>query len=169
MEEVQCLPLVSKKNGGWCPPSSLMDSTMSPKVKTTEGEGVRVCSLARNISGVKGCVGAPGWGLGRLTRNSITHMDLHKPNNKLVSAQLEHFGAQTNYEQTQTHKISPRPKLGGSHHLPSYSIFCAPKCHFVLGFPSGSPKIFKIRTSITLEAHNFVCRHLIEVRSKAKL
>jgi len=40
------------------PPSSLMDSTMSLKVKTTEGEGVRAHSLARNTSGVKGRVGA---------------------------------------------------------------------------------------------------------------
>ncbi len=30
--------------------------------------------------------GALGWGLGRLTSNSITHTDLHKPNNKLVCA-----------------------------------------------------------------------------------
>jgi hypothetical protein len=67
------------------PPSSLMDSTMSPKLKTTEGERVGACSLARNTSGVEGRVGAPGWGLGRLISKSITHTDLHKPNNKLVS------------------------------------------------------------------------------------
>ncbi len=36
------------------PPSSLMDSTMSPKVKTTKGEGVGVCSLAHNTLEVKG-------------------------------------------------------------------------------------------------------------------
>jgi hypothetical protein len=44
-----------------------------------------VCSLACNILGVKGHDGALGWGLGRLTSKSITHMDLHKPNHKLVS------------------------------------------------------------------------------------
>jgi hypothetical protein len=32
------------------PPSSLMDSTLSPNVKTIEGEGVGACSLARSIS-----------------------------------------------------------------------------------------------------------------------
>jgi hypothetical protein len=58
---------------------------MNPKVKTMKGERVGACSLDRNTSGVKGCVEASKWGLGRLTRNSITHMDLHKPNNKLVS------------------------------------------------------------------------------------
>jgi hypothetical protein len=68
------------------PPSSLMDSTMSPKVKTTKGERVGTHSLARNTSGVEGCAGAPGWGLGRLINKSITYTDLHKPNHKLVSA-----------------------------------------------------------------------------------
>jgi hypothetical protein len=38
-----------------------MDSIMSPKVKTTKGEGVEMCSLARNIFGVEGRVGALGW------------------------------------------------------------------------------------------------------------
>jgi hypothetical protein len=53
-------------------------------MKIVEGEGIGVRSLVRNPSGVEGPVGAPGWGLGRLTRKSITHMDLHKPNKKLV-------------------------------------------------------------------------------------
>jgi len=38
------------------PPSSLMDSTMSLKVKTTKGERVGARSLACNTSGVKGHV-----------------------------------------------------------------------------------------------------------------
>jgi len=63
-----------------------MDSTTNPKVKTTKGKGVRVCSLIHNTSGVEGRAGTLGWGLGRLTSESITHTDLHKPNNKLVSA-----------------------------------------------------------------------------------
>jgi len=63
-----------------------MDSTTNPKVTTMEGKGVAVRSLARNISRVKGHVGAPRWRLKRLTSKSITHTDLHKPNNKLVIA-----------------------------------------------------------------------------------
>jgi hypothetical protein len=62
-----------------------MNSTTSSKVKTKEGEGVGACSLVHGTSRVEGCVGAPGWGLGRLTNKLITHTDLHKPNNKLVS------------------------------------------------------------------------------------
>jgi len=68
------------------PPSFLMDSTVSPKVNTMEGKGVGVHSLVRHTSGVEGCVRALGWGLGRLTSKSITNMDLHQLNNKLVSA-----------------------------------------------------------------------------------
>ncbi len=43
------------------PRNSLMDSTTNPKVKTTKEEGVGVCYLARNTSGVKGRAGASGW------------------------------------------------------------------------------------------------------------
>jgi hypothetical protein len=39
----------------------LMDSTASPRVKTTKGEKVGACSLARNILGVEGYDEAPRW------------------------------------------------------------------------------------------------------------
>ncbi len=74
------------------PPSSLMDSIVSPKVKIVEGEGVGARSQACNTLGVEGRAGIQKWGLGKLTSNSITYKDLHKPN-KLVSAYLEQFGA----------------------------------------------------------------------------
>jgi hypothetical protein len=45
-------------------PNSLIDSTLNPKVKTTEGKKVKVRSLAHNNSGVKRRVGALGWGFG---------------------------------------------------------------------------------------------------------
>jgi len=51
----------------------------SPKVKRVKG-GVRACSLARSISRVEGEVGAPRWGLGRLTSKSITHTCLAQTN-----------------------------------------------------------------------------------------
>jgi hypothetical protein len=63
-----------------------MDSNASPKMKTTEGEGVGARSLARSTSGVEGRVEASGWGLRRLTSKSITHTNLHKLNNKLINA-----------------------------------------------------------------------------------
>ncbi len=45
----------------------------------------------------------------------------------------------------------------------------APKWHFVLGLPNGNLEIPKVGTPVILGAHNFVCRPLIEMRSKEKL
>ncbi len=102
-----------------------MDLTMNPKVKTIEGKRVGVRSLAHCILGVKGCVGASGQGLRRMTSESIIHTDLHKPNNKLVSAQLEHFWCTNEPWATRNSKDSTEFGLRGSHHLPPYNILCA--------------------------------------------
>jgi hypothetical protein len=75
-----------KEKVGDAPLDFLMDSIANRKVKTTEGKGVGVRSLACNIFGLEGHARALGWGLGRMTSKSITHTDLHKPNNKLVIA-----------------------------------------------------------------------------------
>jgi len=91
---------------------------MSPKVTIVEGEGVGAHSLACSTSGVEGCIGDSKWGLRRLTSKSITHTDLHKPNNKLVSVELERFWCMDPQN-------SPRLRLAGSHHLPPYNIICA--------------------------------------------
>jgi hypothetical protein len=50
-----------KKMGPDTPPSSLMDSTVSSKVKTMEGEGIGAHSLAYNTSRVEGHVRASRW------------------------------------------------------------------------------------------------------------
>jgi len=67
-------------------PSSLMDSIANPKMKIVEGERVGAFPSSHHFGGKGACAGTLGWGLRRLTNNSITHTDLHKPNNKLVSA-----------------------------------------------------------------------------------
>jgi len=38
-----------------------MDSTASPKVKTSEGEGIGARSLVCITLGVEGCIGASRW------------------------------------------------------------------------------------------------------------
>ncbi len=45
-----------------------------------------VRSLVCSILGVDECVGAMGWKLEQVTSGLIIHIDLHKTNNKLVSA-----------------------------------------------------------------------------------
>jgi hypothetical protein len=52
-------------------------------------------------------------------------MDLHKPNNKLISAQLEHLWCTDEPWANTDSQDSPRPGLGGNYHLPPYSIVCA--------------------------------------------
>jgi len=49
-------------------------------------ERMGISSLTRNTSRVERCARAPGWGLGQVISGSIIHMDVHKPNNKLVNA-----------------------------------------------------------------------------------
>ncbi len=77
---------INISNDNDAPPNSLIDSTARLNVKTSKRQGVGARCLARSTLGVEGRAGVLGWGLGRATSNSITHMDLHKPNNKLVSA-----------------------------------------------------------------------------------
>jgi hypothetical protein len=55
--------------------------------------------------------------LGRTTSSSIIHANLHKLNNKLVSAKLEHFWCMDEPWVNMDSQDSPHPKLVGSHHL----------------------------------------------------
>jgi hypothetical protein len=67
-------------------PSSLIDSNVSLRWKQWKDKELKARSQAHSTMGVEGRVGTPGQGLERTTSWSIIHMDLHKPNNKLVSA-----------------------------------------------------------------------------------
>jgi hypothetical protein len=104
-----------------------------------------------------------------------TYTNLHKPNNKLVNAYLERFWCINEPRANTDSQDSPRFELEGNHHLPPYSILYAwprgqhPNVVLFRDSQVGSPEIPKIRTFAILEAHNFFCRPLIEVRSKAKL
>ncbi len=144
-------------------------------MKTTEGEGVGGRSLARNISKLEGHARALGWGLARLTSKSIIHTELHKPNDKLVDAQLEHLWCTDEPRANTNSQNSPQPGLGGSHHLPPYSILYAwprdqhPNVILSQDSPNGNLEIPKIGLLMILEAHSFVRKHLIHVRSEKKL
>ncbi len=127
--------------------------------------------MARNTSEVEEHARASGWGLGRVTSESIIHTDLHKPNNKMVNAQLEHFWCIDEPRANTNSQDSPRPRLKGSHHLPPYSIIGAytrglhPNVILFQDSQVASPK----GTHATLKAHNFLCRLSIELKFQAKL
>jgi hypothetical protein len=69
---------------------------------------------------------------------------------------------------------SPRFGLGGSHHLPPYTILCAwpqdlhPNVILSRDSQVENLEIFEI-APVTLEAHNFLCRPPIEVRFEANI
>jgi hypothetical protein len=143
------------------PPHSLKGSNVSPKVKTTKEKGVGARSLTRNTLGVERCARALRCRLGQVTSGSIIHTNLHKPNNKLVNVWLEHFWCMDKPRSYTNSQDSSRPGLGGSHHLPSYSILYAwpqglhPNVILSRDSQVGSPKIPKIGTPVTLETYNF--------------
>ncbi len=122
----------------YTPPHSLKDSNVSSKVKTMEGGGVGVCSLARNTSGVEGHVGASRWGLRQVTSESIIHTDLHKPN-KLFDAWLEHFWC---IDKPWTHKIHHCPNLGKAIAFPLIVFFVISHEDYIqMSFFHGTPNL----------------------------
>ncbi len=74
---------------------------------------------------IEGHVVVMGWGLWRVTSNSITHTNLHKSNNKLVRAYLKCFWCMDKPQANMDSQDSSWFGLGGSHHLPPYNIMCA--------------------------------------------
>ncbi len=78
------------------------------------------------------------------------------------------FGARANTNS----QNSPWPKLGGSHHLPLYNILYAwpwsLHLNVILSQDSQVGSL-EIRTPMTLQAHNVLCKPPIEVRFEAKL
>ncbi len=131
------------------PPHSWKESNVSLKMKTTEDEGVGVHSLIRNTSKVKECVRASRWILGRGISESIIHTDLHKLNNKLVSAWLKHLWCTNEshvYTDSQNSPWLSQPHFGA-------------KCENAIHIPesgkmesSGTPKKLRAR----LQGSNFL-------------
>ncbi len=84
------------------------------------------------------------------------------------------FGARMNNRQTQIHKTYHGSDLGEANTFPLivFSLLgheASTQMSFCLGIPKWDLQIPKIGTPVTLESHNFVCKSLIEVNSKAML
>ncbi len=109
----------------WRTPKLLDGLTASPKEKTTKGKGIGARSLTNNTLRVEGHARTSGCELEGLTSKSIIHTDLHKQNNKLVSAQLEHFWCTDRPRANTDSQNSSWPGLKGSHRFPPYNILCA--------------------------------------------
>ncbi len=107
------------------PPNSLMDSTTNPKLKTLEGKRDGTRSLTRNTSRVAGHARAPGWDKDEWQTSQLFTRTFTNQTTSWLVHSWNTFGARMNNEQTWTHKIHHSLRLGGSHHLPPYSILCS--------------------------------------------
>ncbi len=144
------------------------------KYKTSEGGGVRARSLTHNTLRGRGACQSSGMELGRVDKLHSLTWACTQPtqSGQCIVGTFLVLGRTTGNMNTQD---SPQPRLGGSHHLPPYSILCTsprslhPNGFSLLGLPRGSPEIAPTRTPTTLEPHNFASRPRIQVRSKAKL
>jgi hypothetical protein len=135
---------------------------------------VEACFLAHNTLRRRGACWSSGMGLRKVDKLQSLTRAYTPPTQSgqcIVGTPLV-LGRATGNMDTQD---SPRSGLGGSHHLPPYSILCDwprslhPNGFSLTGFPSGSPEITPIGTLVTLEPHKFTSKPWIEMRSKAKL
>jgi hypothetical protein len=93
------VPGIKMKRTFLCAPNSLRDSNVSPKLNTTEGQGVRACSLARSIiEGYRGMLELRD-GTRKKWQASLTHTDLHKTNTKWLVHSWSTFGARMSHGQ----------------------------------------------------------------------
>ncbi len=93
------------------------------KQKTMEERGVEACSLARSTLKGRGACWSSKMGLGRVDKLHSLTRACTKPTQggQCVVGTLLVLGRVTSNTDTQD---SPQPELGGSHHLPPYSILC---------------------------------------------
>ncbi len=117
------IQMFGHSDGLWCIWNSLKDLNANLKMKTIDKERIDALSLAHSTLGVKGCVGAAWWGLGRMTSEPIIHMDLYKLNNQLVSASWNTFGAWTSHGHTWTHKTHHNSNWGEAINFPLMVFF----------------------------------------------
>jgi hypothetical protein len=112
----------------WSIPKFLIRLKCESRVNIAEEWRIGVCSLVHNTSGVEGRAKSPIWGLGRVTSKSITHTDLHIPNQLVHScstfnAWTNHGQTWTNHGQTWTHKTHHGPNLKEATTFPFIVLF----------------------------------------------
>ncbi len=127
----------------------------------------------QHYKGVEGRVGAVGWDQEKLTSFNYSH-GLSQNQHKVVSAQLEHFWCENEprafgHTKLTTSRTWGKPPPSPLYYTLRLSTGVTSKWLFVPRLPLGSSKIPTTKTPTTLGAHNFLCRPLIAMRSKAKL
>jgi hypothetical protein len=137
------------------PPSSLMDSTASPKVKTTEGKRVGARSLARNTSQVEGHVGTPKWDYEEWQAINHSHEFAQNQTTSWLVHRWSTFGVKTSHGQTWTHKIHHGSDLGEATTFPLIIYFVpGHETNTQMSFCPGTPK-WESRNSQNWDFCNF--------------
>ncbi len=144
-----------------------------PKQEITEEEGVGTRSLAHNTLRGRGSCWSSGMGLGRGDKLYSLTRACTQPTQSgqcIVGAPLV-LRQTTGNTDTQD---SPRPRLGGSHHLPPYSILVALRGGYIqmvlfLGTPEMESRNCPGWSPGTLGAHNSRLQSSIATRSEPKL
>jgi hypothetical protein len=164
---------------------NISDALPSPGVNPLEGSPMWSCRIGirkgapdfQHYKGVEGRARSPRIGLKR--RTSRSSLILHpKTNHKVISL---HSGTPLGVGTSHGHfgpQDTPRLGLGGSHHLPPYSILCSSRRRL---HPNGTNSrdsqvgVRKLSRNCpgwslgTLGAHNSRLPHSIATRSKPKL
>jgi hypothetical protein len=131
----------------------------------------------QHYRGVEGRARSPGIRLGKGTRRSSLNLHPQTNHTGLVSHSGTPLGVGTSHEHFGP-QDSSRPGLGGSHHLPPYSIFCDALLrlhsngYFSRDSQVGVPKLSRNCSSWspgTLGAHNSRLPGLIATRYQPKL
>jgi hypothetical protein len=121
-------------------PSSWIDSNVSLKWKQWKSQE---CTLpgSHHFEGARGACWSSEMGLGRMTSTYSLTRTCTKPNNKLVSALLEHFGVRMSHEQIWIHKTHHNSDLGEVTTFPLI-VYYVPlhEAHIQVAFWPGNPK-----------------------------
>jgi len=144
-----------QKNGLRCTPKLLDGLSCESKEKNSKRRRSQGALLGSQHFEAKRVCWNFGMGLSKLTSKSLTHTDLHKPNNRLVSAKMEHLWCTDKPRQTWTRNTHDNSDLREATTFPLIVYFVpsmrpAPKCHFA----SGNPEIPKVGTP-KCESRNF--------------
>jgi hypothetical protein len=152
-------------------PKFLVDPLEGPSMRNAEGVGTwGTIPTSSTRGGERGVLEVSGKTRTNWQAYSLTQACM-KPH-KMVRTHSRSLWCWDKPRATRTHKTHHGPDLGGSHHLPPYSILCDspwgwhPNGHFVPGLP-GLPRIFG--TPETLRLHNFRSRPPMDSPSEAKL
>jgi hypothetical protein len=134
------------------PPSSLINSTMSPRWKQWKDQELWVRSLANSTLREKGRVGAPRWEDKWESSKLFTWTCTNQTRNWLVhswstfGARTRHMQTRTSHMQTWTHKAHRGSDLGWMSTLNKANVFCHLTC-FDDNF-GWMAKYFKVTLSI---------------------